>query len=125
MIYDLDAAEAQMRADIAQAKAEGMQLVQEGGDADFLRAQRLFDEARIQFTLSLLRCENAGIDRNRLLAGGAHSIGSMWASLLLGAVGERERGLVNGWVQQSLMQHLGESAGAETISSMFKPEKTN
>ena len=124
-MHDIEAAERQMRADIAAASAEGMRLVsEEGGDAQFIRAQRQFDEARVQFVLACLRAENAGIGRNELMSGG---FTTLWApsgaNLLLACVGERERAIVNGWTQQALQHTVGQAKAAKTLMSVFPEEQ--
>lgn len=120
--YDIAAAEAAMRHDIAMAAEHGEQLVAEGvTDASFLRAQRYFDEARIQFVLACLAAENAGVDRNELLSAAGFSIGSVWGSVLRTGIGARERAIINGWVQQALALSIGMPAAQKTVESTFKP----
>lgn len=127
--FDIEAAEKHMRDDASLAAAEGNRIIASGeGDADFLRAQRQFDEARIQFVLACMRAENAGIGRNELLAAGGHAIGLIWGSLLMGCVGVREREIVNGWLQRSLGQMISPGAATKTLMSVFEPngeEKAN
>lgn len=106
--YDLIAAEAQMRADAKAARDVGEAMIEAGGDRSFLEAQRGFDEARIQFTLSGMRLENQGMGRNETLCANAAAIGLVWASLLMGCVGNRERQMVNMWVQKSITETLAD-----------------
>lgn len=106
--WNIEEAEAKMRADIIAARAHGEAMVVEGtAEPGFLAAQREFDEARIQFILAGMRCDNAGLDRNEYLAAAASTIGLMWGSTILSCIGNRERAVVNGWTQKAL---------AETIS---------
>lgn len=125
-MIDLEAAEKQMRADIALATSEGMRLIQEeGADADFIRSQRQFDEARIQFTLACMKCDNLGIGRNELLSGAGHALGTMWGNLLMACVGERERAVANGWVQNGLQGSIGQQIAAKSVMSVFPVERAN
>lgn len=120
--YDLDAAEKYMRANVATANEERSELVRMGqADSQFIAAQRCFDEARVQTVLGMLRAANMGLDRNAILAAAGYATGSTWASVLEGCIGARERGLVNGWVQNALTQAIGEQAAGKTMRSVIEP----
>lgn len=120
--YDLEAAEADIRANVASAKIEGQKMVDSGqADATFIAAQREFDEARIQFVLAGLRLENMGIDRNETLSAAGQAIGQIWANALAAAVGARERSIVNGWLQIALQTAIGKDAATKTIENVVKP----
>lgn len=113
-----------MRADIAEVTAHGKRLIENGeGDAQFIAAQREFDEARLQFLLAAMRAENAGIGRNELLSGAGYTLGQVWASMLQSCVGVRERSVLNGWIHQALAQTIGAEATKKTLESVFKSEE--
>lgn len=121
--YDLQAVEERMRKDIALAGAAGIEMIQGNQtEAEFLRAQRMFDEARIQFLLACMRAENEGIDRNMILSAAGHAIGSIWTSALSGCVGERERAVVNGWARKSFAQVLGLDPNDKVLMSVFQAQ---
>ena len=120
--FDLAAAEASMRADTAAAAAHGQRMAELGeADGEFLACQREFDEARIQFLLACLRAENAGIDRNLILSSAGHAVGSIWGGALHGAIGARERAVLNGWVRLSLHGALRDGAADKTIETVLRP----
>lgn len=122
--YDLKVAEDQMRRDAALAGAAGIEMVKaDQAEADFLRAQRMFDEARIQFLLACMRAENEGIDRNVFLSAAGHTIGAIWTSALSGCVGIRERSVVNGWARKSFASALGLSPNDRLLISVFGAEQ--
>lgn len=118
--YDLEKAESDIRANIAMA--EGQKMVDTGqADATFIRAQREFDEARIQFVLAGMRLENAGIGRNEMLSAAGQAIGQIWGNALGAALGARERAIVNGWIQIALGTAIGKDAATKTIENVVKP----
>lgn len=120
--YDIAAAEAEIRLNIRQAQAEGQKMVDAGqADATFIAAQREFDEARIQFVLAGMRLENMGIDRNEMLSAAGQAIGQTWANALSAALGARERGIVNGWIQIALQTAIGKDAATKTIENVVRP----
>jgi hypothetical protein len=120
--FDLSAAEATMRANVASAAAESQAMVDAGkADPQFLAAQREFDEARIQFTLACMRAENAGVGRNEILSAAGFTLGTLWGSVLRGCVGARERAMVNGWVQMAMRQIIGQAPADKTIEAVFSP----
>lgn len=120
--YDLTAIEAQLREQAAEANEVGKQMVDLGeASATLLQAQREFDEARIQFVLAGMRCENAGLDRKDQLAGAGFAIGQVWGNVLSGCVGAHDRAVVNGWLQQALASTIGIAATAKTIDTVLKP----
>ncbi len=120
--YDLTAAEADIRASIEAAKAEGQKMVDVGqADRTFIQAQREFDEARIQFVLAGMRSENAGISREEMLSAAGQTIGQMWANALQAALGARERAVLNGWVQIALQGAIGAQAAGKTINTVIEP----
>ena len=122
MTYDLVAAEALMRRDIALAQ-EQTDVLAAGGqvDVNFLKAQRAFDEARLQFALAAMKAENAGYGRNEVLAAAGFSLGSTWGSMLRSCVGARERAIFNGWVHQALASNIGDKPAEKTMMSVFQP----
>lgn len=118
--YNLAAAEATMRANIALAMVERRAMAADHPEEiAFLNAQSEFDEARIQFTLAGMRAENAGLGRNETLSAAGYAIGSMWASGLQFAVGARERAVLNGWLQQALVAYMGQQAATKTVDSVL------
>lgn len=120
--FDLAAAEATMRANIAQTVIGRHAMAEKNpADATFLAAQAEFDEARVQFALACMRSENAGLGRNETLSAAGYAIGSMWVNGLQGALGARERSIVNGWVQQAMIGAFGLETTEKTINSVFKP----
>lgn len=120
--FDLASAETRMRADIAEATAQGEAAVAAGAlDAQLFRAGLQFDEARLQFTLACMRAENEGTDRNNVIAAAGFALGSAWASMLAGCVGSRERALMNGWVSNALAAQIGPGAASKTIESVIEP----
>lgn len=120
--FDLAAAEQQIRATIAASAEASDQLVAEGKvDPELAAAQKEFDESRLQFTLALLRAENAGIDRNKMLASAGFALGQIWSSTLMGTVGTSERGVLNGWVYQALAQSLGAEPAMKTMEAVLRP----
>lgn len=121
--FDIEAAEKQMRRDFTAAQAAGIEMVQNGADPEFLRAQRMFDEARIQFVLACMKCDNGGIDRNATLSSAGHAVGAIWSGLLMACVGERERSMVNGWVRQSFATALHLDPNDKTLMSIFGEQK--
>lgn len=120
--YDLAAAEATMRADVEKTVEAGRRLVQNGTvDPNMLTAQQQFDEPRIQFVLSGMKCENAGIGRKDMLSAAGFAIGSIWAGALSATTSAEERAVLNGWLQQALAQAIGVQPAAKTIESVISP----
>jgi hypothetical protein len=120
--FDITAAEATLRANIAHATAEGKKLVDAGqAPASFIAAQREFDEARLQFVLAGLRLENAGADRNEVFSAAGQALGQMWGNILSASLGARERATINGWIQIALSQMIGKDAATKTVMSAIKP----
>lgn len=120
--YDIEAAEREIRANIAKTQAERVAAAN-NGKLPMTEAVALneFDEARVQFVLAGMRCENAGIDRNDMLACAGYAVGSAWANALHAALGARERHLVNTSVERALVDNIGETAAAKTINSVLRP----
>lgn len=120
--FDIAAAESKMRADTAQATIEGQKLIDDGkADPALLRAQREFDEARIQFVLAGMRCDNAGVDRKDQLAAAGFTIGTIWVNALGATISAHERAVLNGWLSQALAQGIGTQEAQKTVKSVFAP----
>lgn len=120
--FDITAAEATLRANIAHATAEGQKLVDAGqAPASFIAAQREFDEARLQFVLAGLRLENSGADRNEIFSAAGQALGQMWGNTLSASLGARERAIINGWIQVALQAAIGKDAATKTIENVIKP----
>lgn len=126
MHFDLTEAEAQMRAQLAESvKASDAMIADGTGDANFIRAQRYYDEARVQFALAYLRSQNEGVDRNEMLAGASLALGTAFATLLGSCVGNRERDMVAHWFDRALSLTIGGETqkGAYSARTAIIPEE--
>jgi hypothetical protein len=93
--FDLTTARAQMAAQIAEDTQLDPERIKDGTDAQFVAANRRFDEHRIDFIIETMRCENDGLGRDQALAAGARCLGELLGMLTVSCVGARERQLVH------------------------------
>lgn len=120
--FDIAAVEATIRASIAEATAAGQLMVDRGEvDPGLFASQSMFDEARVQFTIAMMKCENAGLDRNEMLSAAGFALGSMWSNALLSTIGSRERAVINGWLQQALANAIGDQDAFKTLDAVLRP----
>lgn len=120
--WNLEQAEAQMRADLVAITEAGEKMIADGKmEREFFMAQREFDEARLQYAIACMRAENKGIGRNETLSGAGYTLGTIWASMLQSCVGARERAVLNGWIQQALITAIGPGPAKKTIETVLRP----
>lgn len=123
--YDLTAAEASMRSQTQDASSQ-VEAMARKSDINpqilvAMRAQREFDEARIQFNLSMMRIANAGGRRILVLAAAGHTIGQLWADLLQSTTGASERAIINASVKQPMDDTIGADASDKTFKLIVQP----
>lgn len=129
--YDLAAAEAQARADMKAQGEIGDAAVKRGqAEPGFIRAQREFDEARLQFFLAPLRASNAACSPEDVLAGAGVALGLMYASIVSsvsdhGGDAEATLQYVDAWAQKTLHDALdARVANRSNITKVtVKPEE--
>jgi hypothetical protein len=123
--YDLPALEAQMRHQVAEAEAEIEVMIGKSNISpemvSALRAQRMFDEARIQFNLAMMQITNDGGRRVLVLAAAGHTLGQLWADLLKSTTGAGERGIINASVRQPMDDAIGPDAATKTFAVVLQP----
>lgn len=124
--FDITAAEAEMRKQVAATKVDGARLAAEQPEAAaFISAQRYFDEARLQFALAMMKASNHGVDRNILLSAAAVGVANIYIGLQESCVGPRERNIVEQWLQQTVAQVVQGQAQASHISKFSAEEGGN
>lgn len=123
--YDLDQVESTMRAQCDEARATVERMAQQSDLSPemliAMRAQREFDEARIQFNLAMMKITNQGGRRVLVLAAAGATLGQIWADLLKSATSASERAVINTSVAQPMNDTLGEQAAGKTLSAIMMP----
>ncbi len=123
--YDLGAAESTMRTQTEDASAQVEAMARKSDISPeiliAMRAQREFDEARIQFNLAMMRIVNNGGRRVLVLAAAGSAIGQLWADLLKSTTSASERAIINTSVKQPMDDGIGEAAASKTINAVLQP----
>lgn len=123
--FDLPTIEAAMRSQTDDARAQVEAMAQKSDISPemliAMRAQREFDEARIQFNLAMMRIVNGGGRRMLVLAAAGHTLGQLWADLLASTTSASERAIVNTSVKQPMDDAIGENAAGKTLAAVLQP----
>lgn len=126
--FDLQAIEATMRSQTEDARSQVEAMARKSGISPemliAMRAQREFDEARIQFNLAMMRIVNGGGRRILVLAAAGHTLGQLWADLLASTTSASERAIVNTSVRQPMVDAIGEQAAGKTLAAVLGPMKS-
>ena len=120
--FDLTQAEATMRAEIASTRVEGARIAAEHPEqADFISCQRYFDEAKIQFSLAMMKASNHGVERDVYLSAAAVGLAAIYVNLIESCIGSRERNMVSQWVGNAANHALTNTDRAARRAT-FTPE---
>lgn len=126
--YDLSAIEATMRSQTEDARSQVEAMARKSDISPemliAMRAQREFDEVRIQFNLAMMRIVNGGGRRILVLAAAGHTLGQLWADLLASTTSASERAIVNTSVRQPMVDAIGEQAAGKTLAAVLGPMKS-
>ena len=109
--YDLKAARAQIKTILdGEAKQRADMLANPPKDvvidADFLRAQAMFADLRMEFTLTGMKAENLGVGRIPALGAAAKALGDMLSTLTLSCISGTERQIVKMCFDRALAEGL-------------------